>query len=109
MYGYVSILLSKMIIPDHIESNRCSFDSKDYVFIPSSLPNIARSAVAIALAYSFIPNLLVVKEPSSFSGQLWIDGLRCFIASGYPYQYIFPKKSLCNQKVYTITIVINAV
>jgi hypothetical protein len=35
--------------------------------------------------------------------------MRCFIASWYPYQYLFLKKSIRNKKAYSITIVINAV
>jgi hypothetical protein len=52
-----------------------------------------------------VRNVAAGKEPSGASGELWIDGLRRFIASGYTYQYRFRKKSRRNQKASAITIV----
>jgi hypothetical protein len=63
----------------------------------------------MALTHSLVPNLASGKEPSSSSGELWIEGLRRFIASGYTYQNLFRKRCRRNQKAYAITIVIDSV
>jgi ABC-type transporter Mla MlaB component len=63
--------------------------------------------VTIALMHSLLPNKATGKEPSQSSCELSISGLRRFISSGFTYTYLFLKKSRKNEKVYSITVVLD--
>jgi hypothetical protein len=99
----------KVQVPEHLELAREWLDRKGGVSGQSPFDGLAKDIATMALTHSFVPNLAAGKEPSSSSGELWIDGLRRFIASGYTYQYLFRKKSGRNQKAYAITILIDNV
>jgi Mg-chelatase subunit ChlD len=99
----------KVSVSEHIEVLREWIERKGGTMAESPFTGISHSIVTMALTPSLVPNMAVGKEPSSSSGELWIDGLRRFIASGYNYQYIFRKKSRRNQKAYAITIVVDSV
>jgi hypothetical protein len=68
----------------------------------------AQNTVNVALLHVFLPNKASGKEPSQSSGELSIAGLRRFISSGYTYTYLFLKKSRKSQKVYSVTVVLDA-
>jgi hypothetical protein len=89
-----------VIVPDNIESNSEWLERKS---------RTSYSSLFSGFSHSFPFNRAAGKEPSSSSGELWIDDLCRFISSGYTYQSIFLKKTRRNQKAYSITIVIDAV
>jgi hypothetical protein len=67
----------------------------------------ADNVMTVALMHSLLPNKATGKEPSQTSGELSISGLRRFISSGFTYTYLFLKKSRKNEKVYSITVVLD--
>jgi hypothetical protein len=99
----------KVDIPSSLESLREWAERKAGGSGQTPFDGLAKDIATTALTHSFVPNVAAGKEPSTSSGELWIDGLRRFIASGYTYQYLFRKKSRRNQKAYAITIVLDSV
>jgi hypothetical protein len=70
--------------------------------------DLAHTVTDVVLNHSFLPNRAAGKEPSQSSGELWMPGLRRFIASGFTYLYLFQKKAKNKEKAYIIEIVIDA-
>jgi hypothetical protein len=105
----ISVLPIQVIIPENLELNHDWLEQRSGISYPPHFSKCSHSIATTALTYAFPPNRSTEKELSSSSGELWIDGLRRFIASGYTYQNIFLKKSRRNQKAYSITIVIDSV
>jgi hypothetical protein len=95
-------------VSDHLEGSREWLNRTGGYSGPNPFEGRAKDIATMALTHSFVPNLAAGKEPSSSSGELWIDGLRRFIASGYTYPYLFRKKSRRNQKAYAITILFDS-
>jgi len=96
-----NVILSQSLITKNEWLDRQT--KKESPFIHTS-EKIALDALTPAL----VLNLSSGKEPSQSSGQLSIQALRRFIASGYTYTYLFLKKSRKNERSYSISIVIDS-
>jgi hypothetical protein len=99
---------SQVQVPEQIESPREWIEQR-VATLACPFVGISQGIATAAFNPSMKPNVASGKEPSASSGELWIDGLRRFISSGFTYPYLFRKKSRRNQKAYSITIVIDNV
>ncbi|KAA6400332.1 MAG: hypothetical protein EZS28_004141 [Streblomastix strix] len=94
-------------VPENIETDRGWLERQSATIAQTPFGGFSHDVATMALTHSLAPNRAAGKEPSPSSGQLWIPGLRRFIASGFTYPNLFLKKSRQNQKAYSITFVID--
>jgi MoxR-like ATPase len=103
-----SIISTTVDVPDATQLPGAWLEQKS-IAITCPFGGISQAIATTAFTPSLKPNVASGKEPSASSGELWIDGLRRFISSGFTYPYIFRKRARRNQKVYSVTIVIDSV
>jgi hypothetical protein len=86
----------KMQVTEQFHLLREWLARKGSTFEHNPCNGLAQDIATMDLTHAFVPNVAPGKESSSSSVEFWIDDVRHFITSGYPYRYLFRTKSRGN-------------